>query len=89
VNRYSGGQIFLLAKLCSEDVLSSHKGRKVSLLVILCARKSLLITSELRARQILQRIRFGKRACEQRDVTFEVTDASLRVAPCRAYERVQ
>jgi hypothetical protein len=34
------------------------------------------------ARQILLKVRFGNRVCEQNEMTFEVTDASSAAATC-------
>jgi hypothetical protein len=61
-------------------------------LFVSCARrretKNFISSSRSYARQILQLLSLGSVLCEQRDVTFEVTDASFCAATCQAYEEV-
>jgi hypothetical protein len=61
-------------------------------LFVSCARrretKNFISSSRSYARQILKLLSLGSVLCEQRDVTFEVTDASFCAATCQAYEEV-
>jgi hypothetical protein len=80
-----GEILYLACEVCIREIYARDNKEKLSF-----AREIVLAYSSiLRARQTLQKIRFGNRVCEQDGMTFEVTDASFGVATCQAYARVQ